>query len=563
MKFIQSFLSLLRTILALPTRPIHPQHGRLQRRRPSHPIDAARLKRVRQRRRLLLAAVAVAACLLLPLGATELVLYQQNLGMARESFPMGPCLQARDRLLVIVPHCDDETLGAGGTIAAARAQGIAVRVVFLTNGDGSRSTQIAEDARRLRRNSFLQLAQLRQREATTALGELGVAPTDVIFLGYPDGGTAAMWQNYWSPHNLYTSPYTRADHSPYANSRTPGAAYCGTQVLNDVTSVITAFRPTIIFTTHPSDTHPDHWAAYAYANAAVETLRLQSGSKEWARSIQLLTFLVHRGLWPAPHGYHPEASLSPPAALADMGTRWVQVPLDESARAAKKAALARYASQMAFTPHYLRSFLRRNELFGRVPVATLDLSDTMRKVGLQHTVPLVEDPTRDSPLHDLWASADLQSVSLYPSSNSTTLTARIELAQPPSRRLRYRLVLHTVTADKSRAWVIEIRQRRSSLRAWLRPADVPAGAPSDLPARLVNGDIEVDLPCAALGITQQKAARQPLTLLLSVSTYLGNACLDQTQTGTLRLLPLPTEKPKPRDFISVALASPTASRSWF
>ena len=41
------------------------------------------------------------------------------------------------RLVVVAAHPDDESLGAGGLIAAARAAGLAVYVVLLTAGEGS------------------------------------------------------------------------------------------------------------------------------------------------------------------------------------------------------------------------------------------------------------------------------------------------------------------------------------------------------------------------------------------------------------------------------------------
>ena len=40
------------------------------------------------------------------------------------------------RLLVVAPHPDDETLGAGGLIQRVRHAGGAVKVVFMTSGDG-------------------------------------------------------------------------------------------------------------------------------------------------------------------------------------------------------------------------------------------------------------------------------------------------------------------------------------------------------------------------------------------------------------------------------------------
>jgi LmbE family N-acetylglucosaminyl deacetylase len=488
----------------------------------------------RQRQRRLLVSGTVVMCLVMPLGFSELKLYQRNLAVAREPFPLAPSLRATDRLLVLVPHCDDETLGVGSTIQMARARGIAVCVVFLTNGDGSRSTQIAEDVRRLRLNSFSQLARLRQREAIAALSELGVARRDVIFLGYPDGGTGIMWQRHWSADNPYKSPYTGSDHSPYDNSYTPGAAYCGTQVLHDVTSVIEEFRPTVVFTTHPSDTHPDHWAAYAYTRAALESLRLRPNAQAWARGIQFLTFLVHRGLWPAPHGYHPDASLSPPAALMGIGTRWVQMPLDARARAAKKAALARYASQTVFTPHYLRGFLRRNELFGIVPAATSAAAsamsperDAVRTINLERSASLLRDPTRDSPLHDVWPAADVKAVSIGAKENPDMLNLRVRLAKPLSPRLRYRLSLHVVTAEATSAWLIEAWRQGPTLRAVVEPSVTI----SEVPVRLASNGFIVQLPRRALGLIPE-----PCTLLISGSTYLGGSQLDQTETGTLRFV---------------------------
>ena len=43
---------------------------------------------------------------------------------------------AGPRLLVIAPHPDDETVGAGGAIATARRRGWTVTIVYVTSGDG-------------------------------------------------------------------------------------------------------------------------------------------------------------------------------------------------------------------------------------------------------------------------------------------------------------------------------------------------------------------------------------------------------------------------------------------
>ncbi len=347
------------------SRPTKPQAGTAKAKASPQIAAHKATAKTRRKKRTLVAAGAL-LCAATPSSVFQIGLYRQNLAMARENLPEPAALSSQDRLLILSPHCDDETLGAGGTIAAARRRGIPVRIVFLTNGDGSRSTQIAVDVREMRRNSFQQLAALRQKESTAAARALGVDAADLTFLGYPDGGTKEMWLHHWTPDNTYRSPFTGSDHSPYKNARTPNAPYCGQQALDDLAGVLREFKPTVVITTHPRDTHPDHEAAYLYAAAALEELR-RAPNEAWVKRTKLLTFLVHHGIWPVPYGYHPTATLSPPADMKNSGTAWMREPLDEASRKAKKAALESYPSQLATTPNYLRSFLRRNELFGLVP----------------------------------------------------------------------------------------------------------------------------------------------------------------------------------------------------
>jgi len=471
-----------------------------------------------KRRRALYAAGLFAACLLLPTGILQLSVYRSNLAVAGEDFSPGPTFQTGDRLFFLVPHCDDETLGAGGIIADARARGIAVKIVFLTNGDASRTMQIAEDARNLRRTTYRQMAAMRQKEAIAALKKLGVPRGDIVFLGYPDGGTANLWRNNWSPTNLYKSPYTAADHSPYANSYSPRAPYCGSQVLRDVMALMADFRPTAVFSTHPADTHPDHWADYAFARAALESLRLRSASQGWARRAKMLTFLIHHGAWPAPNGYYPDAKLSPPAALKDLGTRWRQVALDEKSRAAKTAALSCYVSQQTTTPRFLRSFLRRNELLGTVPTGI--------ETPGQNRAFVTKDPMRDSMVHELWQAADIQSLTLMP--GGASVKARLTLSHRASRRITYRFALHGVDGKTARAWMINVRHIDKDFVATARQDS--AKESQTWPAVRIASGIEISIPRTALG-----AANRPTTLLISATSLLGTRALDQSETSTLRL----------------------------
>jgi LmbE family N-acetylglucosaminyl deacetylase len=80
--------------------------------------------------------------------------------------------------LVISPHPDDETLGAGGLIAWLRACGVAVTVVAVTDGERAYEGEA-------------NLGETREREQTEALMRLGVPPAHVVRLRLPDSGVAA------------------------------------------------------------------------------------------------------------------------------------------------------------------------------------------------------------------------------------------------------------------------------------------------------------------------------------------------------------------------------------
>ncbi|PPF23743.1 hypothetical protein C5C28_05550 [Rathayibacter rathayi] len=81
-----------------------------------------------------------------------------------------------ERVLVVVAHADDETLGCGGTIALARRLGLAVDVLIVTDGAAAHGNR---DAR---------LAAERRREARAALAELGPG-IGLAFLEVPDSAT--------------------------------------------------------------------------------------------------------------------------------------------------------------------------------------------------------------------------------------------------------------------------------------------------------------------------------------------------------------------------------------
>ncbi|QHF25284.1 PIG-L family deacetylase [Rathayibacter sp. VKM Ac-2804] len=85
-----------------------------------------------------------------------------------------------DRVLVVVAHADDETLGCGGTIALARRLGVPVDVVIVTDGGAAHGASSPGAA--------AALVAERRAEARAALDELG-AGIGLAFLDVPDSGT--------------------------------------------------------------------------------------------------------------------------------------------------------------------------------------------------------------------------------------------------------------------------------------------------------------------------------------------------------------------------------------
>jgi LmbE family N-acetylglucosaminyl deacetylase len=76
-------------------------------------------------------------------------------------------------IILIAPHPDDETLGAGGLIAAQRRCGVDVIVVAVTDGENAYA-------------GFSDLAEVRRPEQMRALERLGVTEEKTVRFGFPD-----------------------------------------------------------------------------------------------------------------------------------------------------------------------------------------------------------------------------------------------------------------------------------------------------------------------------------------------------------------------------------------
>ena len=156
-----------------------------------------------------------------------------------------------ERLLVLAPHMDDETIGCGGTLARHMRAGAKARVVFLTDGRGGDSS-----ARRLhtaaRRAAQAQLISTRKEEARRALAILGIE--SISFLDAEDG--------------------------MLAQDRSVGTR---------LREILAAERPELIYVPHFVEQHPDHTAASAVLFEALRELSL---------NVQVLAYEVWTPLFP-------------------------------------------------------------------------------------------------------------------------------------------------------------------------------------------------------------------------------------------------------------------------
>ena len=114
-------------------------------------------------------------------------------------------------LVVIAAHPDDETLGAGGLIAAASGLGIPVHVIVVTDGGASHPDSPTHQPE--------QLVERRAAEVRAAVELLAPGAT-VTMLGYPDGQTkqfraqivADLRPLVSDPSGLVVAPWTGDGH---------------------------------------------------------------------------------------------------------------------------------------------------------------------------------------------------------------------------------------------------------------------------------------------------------------------------------------------------------------
>lgn len=277
-----------------------------------------------------------------------------------------------ERLLVVAPHPDDETLGAGGLMQRVLEHGGRVQVVLMTAGDGYREAVAANTHESNPDPSqFVAYGERRLSEARAALHVLGNGRVRVDVIGFPDGGLGAMLGDHWWRIAPARSAFTRADRPPYAQALDPQLPYSGIALRDALVTILKSTQPTIIALPDWVDQHPDHSATGTFVMLAVDEWA-GGRARQRASAPQLLAYLIHWDNWPnRPAGWKgprfPDAAhaiaLQLPSDLPPRGLSQQTLTLTDQEIAIKATALGQHESQRQTNPYQLGVFVRRTEPF--------------------------------------------------------------------------------------------------------------------------------------------------------------------------------------------------------
>lgn len=263
--------------------------------------------------------------------------------------------------MVFSPHPDDETLAAGGLIQRVLSLGGAVKVVFMTSGDGfpegvEKENHIARPTAQDYRN----YGKMRKKEARQALRILGMKKQDVVFLNFPDGGLRNLLRQHWLDRFPYfRSPYTLEDHPQADDTVLPNIEFNGEDVKREIEKLLVDFRSTLIVLADYRDRHSDHCSTYFFVTASLKEFR----KKYLTLDPYIFTYLIHFRQWPVGSGAGTGSRLNPPEDFSEEGTDWISFALSDEELAKKRKSLMEYHTQMLVMGRYLMSFARANELF--------------------------------------------------------------------------------------------------------------------------------------------------------------------------------------------------------
>ncbi|MBP9853556.1 MAG: PIG-L family deacetylase [Candidatus Omnitrophica bacterium] len=440
-----------------------------------------------------------------------------------QEYPPLPKILPEDRILIIAPHPDDETIAAAGVIQNTLESKSQLRMVWLTNGDSNEYAFLLYKKKPvLKRSAVIKMGTLRRKEAIDAMKVLGVDESQLTFLGYPDFGTMSIFKDFWKSSKSLKSVLTRVRSVPYYSSPSFGKPYIGDSILEDMIRILIEFKPTKIFVTLSSDLNSDHQAAFLFLQVAVWEIKDLIGEPE------IYSYLVHSARWPKPKGYHPELAFEPPKRFSTSSIQWYTLKLNPEQIEKKREAILKYKSQR-YKPGYLLAFARSNELFGQYPdiklydkEESLDWNSVEKEMNIESQIYDEDYPGSNTIEEVLYAkTAD----SLYVKIKSPTYKSRL---------FGVNLFLYGYKKDKHFSEMPKLRfhfQRPNKVVIYDKrhPVMLP-----DIKYEYKKREIEVRIPLKLLD--------NPEMILTSVSSWLRGI---PQETTAWRVLEFPSEEDNP------------------
>lgn len=173
-----------------------------------------------------------------------------------------------DKIMIIVPHEDDEILMAAGIIERAVREKKEVTVVMATNGDYEGTDTFT--------------GGIRLSETLLGLSVIGLPSENVIFMGYADTG---MENEVSFLYNLFHEKNENKIHEGHCSKETYGlkdkvdfhreicgepGSYTRKNFKEDLRKILLMKEPDTVFTTSVEDVHGDHSGLYLFVREVLE-----------------------------------------------------------------------------------------------------------------------------------------------------------------------------------------------------------------------------------------------------------------------------------------------------
>jgi LmbE family N-acetylglucosaminyl deacetylase len=230
-------------------------------------------------------------------------------------------------ILIFGPHPDDEALGCAGLIHDAIKKKQKVKIIIVTNGESSVEGTEWFYGHKAKKEDFIDIGYVRQKESISAMNVLGLKKEDIIFLGYPnDGLLDIIYSDKYSIEKPFKSEYTGFDSVSFKDSYNIGAPFCKDSINNDIRIILKEYTPKNIYVTHPLDSHNDHKACGRFVNDI---------SKQFDTTSNILSYMIAKSKIPSKKQrliYKAKGQLK-------------EKYLDESTRKIKEECIHQYKSQ--------------------------------------------------------------------------------------------------------------------------------------------------------------------------------------------------------------------------